>query len=98
MLCGSKIVVMENMNIEHLIEKSFLARVPALVESGLTIDEAIQKAYKDELKLLCELQSGYTERSKKARRILCNRSYRTVRIREEIRGFEAEAQSIHLSA
>lgn len=89
---------MENTNINAIIEKSFLARVPALVEGGLTIDEAITKAYNDELNILCELQNNTTDRSKKVRRILCNRSYRVARIREEIRGFEAEAQAIRLSA
>jgi hypothetical protein len=92
------ILLMENTNIERIINNSFLARVPALVESGLTIDEAIQQAYNDDLAFNCELQNGSTERSKKARQILCNRSYTTLRVREEIRGFETRAEAIALQA
>lgn len=60
-------------------ENTFLARVPALVENGMSIDDAIVQAMADEENLIGELYNGTSLRSQDIKKVLCVRSYHGIR-------------------
>ncbi len=51
------------------IDNSFLKRVPALVKSGLTFNDAMQKAYDDEFMFLIKLQGDSTAKEYLSRKL-----------------------------
>jgi hypothetical protein len=57
------------------IERSFLARVPSLIKSGHSIDEAIKLAFDEEEKFLAEMVNGKTRRSRLVREVLCHSTF-----------------------
>ena len=67
--------------VEDLIDRSFLARVPVLIRSGLSADEAIRQARKDDDALLFRLYDApqYEDRldnsAAEARKLLQARVY-----------------------
>jgi len=46
---------MQNDDVAWLIENTFMARVPELVASGMTIEEAVHAAYERELELCSQM-------------------------------------------
>ena len=62
-----KEINLETQNFEDLIANSFLRRVPALMLEGYDFENAVNKAYADEMAFLTELWLGKTEMAKTVR-------------------------------
>lgn len=60
-------------------------RVPALVQSGLTIQSAIARAHTELQASIMEFLEGKTERAKRARRIIAAETWRRARAIEDSR-------------
>lgn len=80
-------MTMTNDNIESIVNRSFLARVPEIVErGGFTIETAIEQAYQEDMILIARLSNAAHARSsyrddpyREAVNLMSDRAYRTLR-------------------
>ena len=82
------------MTMEKEIEKTFLARVPALIEAGHSIDEAIELAFKQEEDFILEMKNAATTRARLAYEVICHDVYTNIKHREAKRKLDARLEVI----
>lgn len=71
---------MQSNDITELINKSFLSRVPEIMDrGGFTLQSAVEQAYREDEELCLELCDGRTERAQQALHAMSDYIYERLR-------------------